>query len=136
MARPIRIEYAGALYHVTSRGDRREDIYLDDEDRLIRFTTDFGWVKKQIFLGDEQFVDKAITQIDIVDGSLDLREVPRMQRRKQAKSLSGYEEHFSLRNDAIVNVYVSGDYLMKAIADRFKLHYSIVSRVIRKAEDA
>lgn len=35
MARPLRIEYAGALYHVTARGDRREDIYLDDEDRLI-----------------------------------------------------------------------------------------------------
>jgi len=35
MARPLRIEYAGALYHVTSRGDRREDIYHDDEDRLI-----------------------------------------------------------------------------------------------------
>jgi len=34
MARPLRIEYAGALYHVTSRGDRREDIYHDDEDRL------------------------------------------------------------------------------------------------------
>lgn len=33
MARPLRIEYAGALYHVTSRGDRREVIYLDDEDR-------------------------------------------------------------------------------------------------------
>jgi putative transposase len=30
MARPIRIEYAGALYHVTSRGDRREDIFVDD----------------------------------------------------------------------------------------------------------
>ena len=35
MARPIRIEYAGALYHVTSRGDRREDIFVDDEDRII-----------------------------------------------------------------------------------------------------
>ena len=35
MARPLRIEYAGALYHVTSRGDHREDIYHDDdEDRL------------------------------------------------------------------------------------------------------
>ena len=34
MARPLRIEYAGALYHVTSRGDRREAIYLDDGDRL------------------------------------------------------------------------------------------------------
>ena len=33
MARPLRIEFAGALYHVTSRGDRREDIYLDDSDR-------------------------------------------------------------------------------------------------------
>ena len=33
MTRPIRIEYAGALYHVTSRGDRQEDIYIDDVDR-------------------------------------------------------------------------------------------------------
>ena len=33
MTRPLRIEFAGALYHVTSRGDRREDIYLDDADR-------------------------------------------------------------------------------------------------------
>ena len=31
MARPIRIEYAGAFSHVTSRGDRREDIFLDAE---------------------------------------------------------------------------------------------------------
>ena len=45
MARPIRIEYAGALYPVTSRGDRREDIDLDDEHRLIRFATDLEWVK-------------------------------------------------------------------------------------------
>ena len=33
MARPLRIEFAGALYHITSRGDRREAIYEDDEDR-------------------------------------------------------------------------------------------------------
>ena len=35
MSRPLRIEYAGALYHVTSRGDGREDIFLDDEDRIL-----------------------------------------------------------------------------------------------------
>ena len=34
MARPLRIEFPGALYHVTSRGDRREPIFEDDEDRL------------------------------------------------------------------------------------------------------
>ena len=33
MARPLRIEFPGAVYHVTSRGDRREAIFTDDEDR-------------------------------------------------------------------------------------------------------
>ena len=31
--RKPRIQYPGAIYHVMSRGDRREDIYLDDVDR-------------------------------------------------------------------------------------------------------
>ncbi len=34
MSRPIRIEFPDALYHVTARGDRREDIFEDDADRL------------------------------------------------------------------------------------------------------
>lgn len=33
MSRPLRLEIAGGLYHVTSRGDRREDIYHDNTDR-------------------------------------------------------------------------------------------------------
>ncbi len=33
MARPLRIEFPGAVYHVTSRGDRREAIFEDDADR-------------------------------------------------------------------------------------------------------
>jgi len=43
MARPIRIEYAGALYHVTARGDRQEDIYISDQDR-----TDFLSILEQV----------------------------------------------------------------------------------------
>ena len=35
MARKPRIEFAGAVYHVLSRGDRGEAIYQDDEDRLL-----------------------------------------------------------------------------------------------------
>ena len=34
MSRPLRIEFPGAIYHVTSRGDRREPIFDDDRDRL------------------------------------------------------------------------------------------------------
>jgi putative transposase len=36
MARKIRVEFEGAAYHVMSRGDRRENIFEDDADR-IRF---------------------------------------------------------------------------------------------------
>ncbi len=34
MARPLRLEFSGAIYHITSRGDRQEAIYEDDADRL------------------------------------------------------------------------------------------------------
>lgn len=34
MGRPLRIEYPDALYHITSRGNERKEIYLDEEDRL------------------------------------------------------------------------------------------------------
>jgi REP element-mobilizing transposase RayT len=33
MARKLRVQYAGAIYHVISRGDRREPIFKDDSDR-------------------------------------------------------------------------------------------------------
>ncbi len=39
MARPLRIEYPGAFYHVINRGHRQEAIVLDDGDRL-RFLYD------------------------------------------------------------------------------------------------
>jgi putative transposase len=33
MARKVRIQYPGAIYHVMNRGDRRESIFADDKDR-------------------------------------------------------------------------------------------------------
>ena len=48
MARPCRVEYAGALYHVMNRGNRRERVFrktADYElflDRLGRFSAEFG----------------------------------------------------------------------------------------------
>jgi cyanophycinase-like exopeptidase len=43
MVRPLHIEFAGALYHITSRGDRREAMFEDDEDRQ-RFLAVLGEV--------------------------------------------------------------------------------------------
>ena len=39
MARPLRLELAGVLYHSTSHGDGREDIFLYDDDRLAWLET-------------------------------------------------------------------------------------------------
>jgi putative transposase len=33
MARPLRIEYPGAVYHVTSRGNEKKPVFKDDQDR-------------------------------------------------------------------------------------------------------
>ena len=48
MARPLRIEYPGAFYHVINRGQRQEAIFDDDRDRerflscLGRMSSQFG----------------------------------------------------------------------------------------------
>ncbi len=33
MTRPLRIEFPGAVYHITSRGNAKQVIFLDDKDR-------------------------------------------------------------------------------------------------------
>jgi REP element-mobilizing transposase RayT len=50
MARPLRLEYEGAVYHITSRGNARQDIFLVDPDRelFLQILADtaerFGWI--------------------------------------------------------------------------------------------
>jgi REP-associated tyrosine transposase len=50
MARPLRIEYAHAVYHVTSRGNARSNIFQDDEDKerflsvLEKVTMRYHWL--------------------------------------------------------------------------------------------
>lgn len=49
MSRPLRIEYPGAIYHLTSRGNARSNIYVTDADRidflklLAKTCQRFGW---------------------------------------------------------------------------------------------
>jgi putative transposase len=91
-------------------------------------------IKGKAIMGDEEFVADALTKIKTDAEAGDLKEVPRMQRRAQAKLLSWYKENFLSQDEGIVSAYRSGDYTMKHIADKFKVHYSTVSRAIKKAE--
>jgi len=50
MTRPLRIEYPGAVYHITSRGNAYQDVFLDDADRerfleVLKQTVErFNWL--------------------------------------------------------------------------------------------
>lgn len=61
LARPLRIEFAGALYHVTSRGNARQNVYLNDADRgrwlsvFAKVCDRFNWVCYSYCLMDNHY---------------------------------------------------------------------------------
>ena len=61
MTRPLRLEFSGAIYHVTSRGNARHKIYMDDEDReqflvtLAWVVQRFGWLCHAYCLMDNHY---------------------------------------------------------------------------------
>ena len=61
MSRPLRLEFPDALYHITSRGDRREDIYEDEGDRVAfldlfgSVITQFNWICYAYCLMDNHY---------------------------------------------------------------------------------
>jgi putative transposase len=61
MARPLRIEYPGALYHITSRGNGRQNIFRSDKDcvyflKLLATLTDrFHWLCNAYCLMDNHY---------------------------------------------------------------------------------
>ena len=72
MVRPLRIEFPGGLYHVTTRGDRREAIYLSDADRqywldlLGNVCTRHNWLCHAYCLMDNHFH----IVVETIDGHL------------------------------------------------------------------
>jgi len=72
MARPLRIEYPGAIYHVTSRGNARLPIFEDDADRrlmldvLAHTVERFNWLCHAYCLMDNHYH----LMIETPDGNL------------------------------------------------------------------
>jgi len=61
MARPQRLEFPGAIYHVTSRGNEQQDIFADNEDRefflsiLSKVVHRYNWVCHAYCLMDNHY---------------------------------------------------------------------------------
>ena len=61
MARPLRLEYSGAIYHVTARGNAQNAVFLDDRDRetfltcLSEVVLRLGWLCHAYCLMDNHY---------------------------------------------------------------------------------
>jgi REP element-mobilizing transposase RayT len=90
-------------------------------------------LKNQIFLGDERFVETMQSKLAL---NQELSEIPKVQKRKRPKPLDYYSAKHKMRNNGIIAAYQSGGYSMKAVGDHFGVHYSSVSKIIKKAGDS
>lgn len=72
MARPLRVEFPGALYHVTAQGNAWQDIFLVDEDQpqflavLARVISRFHLLLRAYCLMDNHFT----LLVDTPEGNL------------------------------------------------------------------
>lgn len=92
MSRPVRIEFPGAHYHVTSKGINKRAVFLDDEDRAVflnvveSVVARFGWRLHAYVMMDNHY-------------HLVL-EVPEANLSKGMRQLNGvYTQHFNRRHE-------------------------------------
>ena len=85
----------------------------------------------QVFLGSEKFIADVRKHLP---KEKDLSEIPQIQKRPVAKPLKYFSKTYSGRDEAISKAFESGGYSMKEVGDYFELHYSTVSRIIRRKE--
>ena len=135
MARPLRIEFPGALYHVTSRGDRREDIYLSDDDRedwlmvLERVCSRFNWVVHAYC----QMTNHYHLLVETVDGNLS----------QGMRQLNGqYTQRFNRRHQVVGHLFQGRYKAILVQKDSYLLELSryvvlnpLRARMVEKLED-
>lgn len=120
MARPLRIEYDGALYHVTSRGNEKKPIFKDDTDcnifldTLHKVNKRYNWICHAYCLMDNHYH----LVIETPDGNLS----------KGMRQLNGvYTQIFNKRHERVGHIF-QGRY--KAILIQKESHLLEVCRYV------
>lgn len=104
--------------------------YVDFVRAGVRSPSIWAGLRNQVFLGDEEFVRRT----QALAGQLDVAEIPSAQRRPPGKSLDHYRATADSMSKAMRAAFASGDYTMAEIARYFGVHYSTVSRAVRRGE--
>lgn len=88
-------------------------------------------LNQQVYLGGDTFVDEVKSLVNI---SNDFSEIPRVQWKPSKKSLDDYACEGKHRNDAMASAFLEGEFRMNEIAAHFGVHYSTVSRAVKRVE--
>ena len=133
MARPLRIEYPGAVYHVTSRGNEKKPVFKNDHDRenflnsLQHVNKRYTWICHAYCLMTNHYhllietpdgnLSTALEQMAglLPDGIVD------DQRRPRRRLSEAMEQH---------------GYRQSELARHVDVHCSTISRWLREYENA
>jgi hypothetical protein len=69
-----------------------------------------------------------------IEDEASLDDIPKVQRCLHPQALDDFVKAHGDRREAMAAAYLSGAYTMKAIATHFGVHYSTVSRTIRRVK--
>lgn len=120
MTRPLRIELSDALYHVTSRGDRKDQIFRDDGDRLTWLT----------LLGEtcDRFNLAVLAYCQMTNHFHLLLETADGKLSRAMRHLNGsYSQYFNRAHDLVGHVFQGR---FKAILCQRELYFKELARYI------
>ena len=94
-------------------------------------------LRHQVFLGSESFVEARREEArQAASARGNLTEIPRSQWQAPPPPLESFRELAQSRDEAMAKAYLSGAYRQATIASYFEVHYSSVSRAVRRYEEA
>ena len=83
-------------------------------------------VQQQVFLGSDDFIADLKQRF--------FRKQPEREKPRRTLPMDYYKNAIEDRDEAIVAIYLTGNYSMAAIGKEYGIHYSTVSRIIGKYE--
>ena len=89
-------------------------------------------VHNQIYLGDENFVRDTQARINQETQG---KKIPNQQNLLALKPLTSYRDNFADKKEAVARAFLDGHHTMKEIGVFFNIHYSTVSRWVKRFEE-
>lgn len=136
MARPLRIEFPGAICHLTASGNARAAIFCDDVDWRVYLSIlgdcvqQYSWICHGYCLMDNHYHLLTENRDGIL--SQGMRQLNGIHTQKYDRRLGSVGHVSQERNRAIANAHLQHGYFRQEIASHVRLHYSAVGRIVAR----